>query len=932
MSELPNIISIFIQTKKPNAIRKESYPKVIAIEKAFDTLYSLFQAFINEWQKTNSTFNHSLTISFRNNNSDPHVLRIEKLRQCTEFFNHHQAIKHFLEFARVIYRQNKEIDNIKRVYNQYDTKATLALYLTQPIIFKVTNYCLRATNLEALKCCRLIAQDLKLEIQSSFTSNAKKFTGLLYKGALINDTMWEQLTNYQNKEIIIPEFLLANKEVNSTHEFLLHHQSESKIKTMITIIMPPCISRQEEGFAELNELSIPEHKDGVIFNLNSRFTVVETTSIKLEETDYRHLVLVYSYKKRQQIIQREQPTIQIPSAVLYQRSCTQCQKDVVDDYLSHYLYLDLTSDFKRFICSSCLKNNSDEKSPLLCISPYLYQLAFPDVDKILEFNIHAKVENVSEASFIPFYGKQCANCQRKSDNIEHLFRCLTCCSSSKEWCQNCVDIESHRKCIVTGHEIVVERSAYRLWTWKDNVPISTKVRLDQRNNEEEESRVEIYDEEYDYADENLLKRFQEDDQISIAKAYSKLGLKHSQKNALQLALRFYEKSLAVRKFIIRSKSDHRLIIPCFNEFGSLYSTFNDLEKAEHYLTQALSLTKDIYGIHHNKTIDALNNLEILYTSFQQHSKAAEIHDEILKIKTLIFSEESEEIVVSCDRLASIYYQAHQYEKAISFSSRASRLSVQQPNHERIRNLAQSYHSIADEDHNPEEAIENYTKALEYYHKLEKCDPAPLLKIHESLIKIYQQANDDQNVIKHSLKELELSKLIHGNESEKVAQLYENLGAKYKAMRNLKEAIASYTKALEYYNSRDESHPVLLLNVHKTLINIYEETQEDENFIQHSLREIELSHLIYHGEERIIIAKLYNKLGFKYTKMRNHEEAIQMYKEALKLKISLLGEDHNEVKMLYASIADVYFYQENNQLDDEYRQRAKSVCVSPVKQS
>jgi len=836
MSNFPSVSSISILSKNRDMLLKwiTASPKTARVEKTLESLIDSLQNLLSNLPKPDSPTNDSFQTLFLGDNGqaknlqDPLTSRIAKLEEYLNFSDLHLAKAHFIGLARAIYKHNKEIEYIEKL--GCDAKVILFLYSKQNTIFSLVNYCLKHENFEALKCSRLIIKDLKLAIQTDFHSNLNKFNGLLYKGAFISDFLWEEFSNHINQEIQIPEFFTVNKNQKPALEFLLRPTNDRK--TLVTIIMPPCISRKEEGFAEIKD------SEDVIFNLNSKFTVIQTTYITIQEIQFRHLVLVYSQKKTQQAIEEAKPIIIIPSTALFQKICTQCQNTVHE-----CLYLDLISgESQRFICDECLKIDS-EKSPLLCVSPYLYQLSVPDVDKIKNIKIYAIAEDFPQAKYIPFYGQKCSHCDTNA-NIKYLYRCLTCSDPQKnQWCQDCA-VKCQRKCVVTGHEVIVERSAYRFWAWTPELAkdaTQKKIKLDQPNEQEE---VKIHPNEYNYADENIIKLYNKDEQISIAKAYSKLALKERERNKFDLAVKYFEKAQAIRNFITQNKP-HPLQIVSLNELGSLYSTSHNIDTALEYFNEALTLSRKIYGVYHKKTTQALTNLETLYNISGRYLEATEIRLEILKIQSLVFSEESDEFADSCEKLASLYKSAQQPEKAMEFHLKASQIYQSQPlDQPKILSLAQYFHSLGDislqeEQKENDKIIANYTKALEYYYQLEEKDMTILVTIHKTLSKIYQEVKDYQNVIQHSIEELELSKVIYGSENQKIANLYENLGV-------------------------------------------------------------------------------------KYVKTKQYDKAVEMYLEAVRLNITLLGENSKEVKNLYKSIADVYYYQNNTELENEYRNKVQLI--------
>ena len=86
-------------------------------------------------------------------------------------------------------------------------------------------------------------------------------------------------------------FLSTSKDKEVAMNFI---KTDRKKKVLITIIVPAFPDKSEQGFAEMDEFS-KYAEDEVLFNLKSRFTILETTaeSNNLGIEACKNLVLLY---------------------------------------------------------------------------------------------------------------------------------------------------------------------------------------------------------------------------------------------------------------------------------------------------------------------------------------------------------------------------------------------------------------------------------------------------------------------------------------------------------------------------------------------------------------------------------------------------------------------------------------------------------------
>ena len=195
------------------------------------------------------------------------------------FQNRQQAKNDFLSLVRKVYGDTSNMDNFEKHYNEYNRDQVLKWYTKNSFFYKALNNCLRIATADSILYSRLIIKDLQTAIRCWFHEQPKKFNGLLYRGCGFSKEEWANLQANTGKEIQMYGFLSTSKNEKIAHEFL---KKEYENPTIITIIVPDAPYLGEEGFAEMKKFSVYSEKE-ILFNVNSRFTVLQTTTARKVE-------------------------------------------------------------------------------------------------------------------------------------------------------------------------------------------------------------------------------------------------------------------------------------------------------------------------------------------------------------------------------------------------------------------------------------------------------------------------------------------------------------------------------------------------------------------------------------------------------------------------------------------------------------------------
>jgi len=157
-------------------------------------------------------------------------------------------------------------------------------------------------------------------------------------------------------------FLSVSKEKKVSLNFM---ETYSDKKVFITIIVPKGPNEEEQGFAEVEEFSrFPLEKE-ILFNVRSRFTVLETEDNYSEELPYRHLVLLYGAQGFRKYMVEENPIIEISIEDTELISCSHCRNAIYKEDAKIFFVLLTENKTQEYFCKRCLPKT--DNSPLICI-------------------------------------------------------------------------------------------------------------------------------------------------------------------------------------------------------------------------------------------------------------------------------------------------------------------------------------------------------------------------------------------------------------------------------------------------------------------------------------------------------------------------------------------------------------------------------------
>jgi len=761
-------------------------------------------------------------------------------RQPLGFNKRKQAKRDFTLIAIAIFSASDELKEFWEMYNEYSEGNILKLYLKKGHIYKALNYSLQTSITCSIQYCRLILKDLTRAITSKYLSSADlQHNGLLYSEIYVTPEKWSQLESHIGYELKVDRFFSATKSKQNSGNNSKENLNK-KVRVTIVMLGPPSRTQKEEiqGFLQL------ENGNDILFNLDSKFTILDATD--------RRLLLLYGKYEILKYLQQAQPNIAVKRTNIYQKKCSQCQA-LYESLQGRFFFVDLI-DQDYFVCSACLIPQAGRRTPLLLISSHIEQNMTPDGSEDPALHLPGLIINYPDDVAIPFYGYKCADCDQ--EGLTDCLKCVTCCSPHKEWCISADCQLAMGECLDKGHNIILERSPFTYWPRK---PPAAGV---QNNNPEDETLevAQYFNENFHY--EEVLEHYTLKDVVLIANSYCIRGCQYFEEEKYQTAKEFHLKALDVRKYLYGNKK-HAHVAISYNNLGQCCFMLGEIDEAFDYHRKAFEIRNSVFGQDHFATADSLNNLGMIHFR-TDYTTAVEKVSQALDIRRRKYSYPHEKNAIYNNNLATIY-------------------SAWGPGHEN-------------------EAETHYLKAQEIWKSLGKARSLPIAKSYLGLGVIYKNKKEYKKASDFIFKALEILKTYQLPSCElKIAEGFASLGDLNKSQNKYTEAIEEYKEALGYYERSQGDNNTAIGMAYKNLGEIYFKLERYDEARDYYL----LAKEWYEKNSNSgLIASRFDELGFAFKRLFKYRDAKQMFKIAIEIKEKHFGENNLLTKQSKNNLQDL----------------------------
>jgi len=840
-------IYVFCRNKDYHVIWSKNYQKIACVETEIQDILNQIQQKLLEFYKQSSSLTYNLpafapifNLTHKSQMNNLHRF----LKVIPNFENREQAKSDFIALSRGIYsdEENKsEIENFEKNYNEYNMGSILKWYTRNGFFFRVTNNSLRIATSDSIQYCRLPLKDLERAIKEQYQLKSKNFNGLLYRGAFLSGEEWSNLKENVGREIEMHGFMSASKAKKIAMKFV---GDEVSAKVFITIVVPKGPNDEEQGFADLYEFSEFSMEKEVLFNVRSRFTVLEADDEYSQELQCRHLVLLYGAQGFRKYIAEKTPVqeVLIPENV----SCAHC-KASGSEKAEKMVFIPL-SDLQNgnFYCKGCLSNLPRSfADPLLCV-PILNNL---------DSNIKLKGFSLLKGEVkIPFYGYQCAKCQ--AEKKESYFVCTDFHKEKNKWCGDC--FETPLDCIKVGHTIILERSPFSFWCEHLTEAELNHLKIQKESVFEgdlfQQAQMYFHSHEYEKAIEYYQEFIRQNggnaDSVELADCRNNLGQIYFEQGNYQKARKQFQKSLTIKDKLF--PVDHLSKVASYCNLAGLDEKQGEHQKALEGYQKSLEITKSVNGDKHSDAADLYNNIGAVYANLEHNQKAQEFYERSLEIYRLVYGDLDPHVSASYDNLARICIKQGENEKALEYQSKS--LEINKSIHGEIHpDVASSYDNLAHIHHNQEE----YEEALEYF-----------------------------------LKSLDIRNLIHreNNNHPDFADSYNNIGLVFESLGSFEEAHQNYLKCFEIKASIYGQDHLNVADSYYNLGRICALQKQYKKAQEYAEKSLNIFKLFRKENPKKVVEASYS-LGLYCEALKENEKALEHYFESLKISQSVYGKDH-----------------------------------------
>jgi len=920
---LPNILQIYILHESPEDIKAWNVPnkrllspvntleglvlklmKDVRRKSGLSNSFPGFTSNYDEWDKSNINRSHYY------------------LKGLIGFQHRHQSEQDLMKLAQEVYGDEK-LEEFKKEYQGYNMQQMLKWYTKQSLVYKIINNCLKIGTSDAILYGRLLLKDMETAIKEQYEQKSKSYSGVLYRGAYISPEQWKGLEQSQGKEIEIHGFFSASKNQGRALKFL---KDDIANKVFITVVVPGLPVQDAKGFAEVEEFSVFPEEEEVLFNLRTRFKVVEISVEEVNGNKYRSVVLLFGAEKLKEHVTREKRVIEIEiEEKIGEMKCKECGENK-----ENRMYIELGN--KGVVCEDCtMKSEDPSPSPLLWVN---------------NSNIK-KIEGELLLSNNSFVGYKCEKCQGKIRR--RCFRILrnSTTKEDKKYCEECWKKQKKDQ----NRPVIMERSGWSVWTQKLS---EAELRYPTEAGQGLQLQGEVYYscENYKKAKEyfeKLWRMMQEDRGVSqetkgyvlnqlgqvyqslgddkkaleislaalkihhgvyqegknplLALSYYNLGAAYDHLKEPNKALDCYVSSLEMRRGIYGE--NHPVTAVSYYGLGHVYEAIGENLKAQEYYMKTLEILKGIHGERHVVTTFPYISLGGISRILGQFKQAVEYYRVALEILNNNRKGKSAEIAGCCENLGEVYVELGDNIKALEYYTLAHQVYKAMYGEANPKaagasgNLAMIYYKLG----GYEDAIKLYESAIGVERSIEEEKNGRVGGLYRNLAVVYKCQGEYQKASENFLTGIEFTRKIHGEKHVEIAGLYNELGEVYEAQGELPKALGCYLIALEAYEEKKSSADTVKAYV--KIAGIYENMGQYQRALEYNIILLETRKAIY-GEKHIEIVKTYQRLAGIHVTLREYNKALDCYVINLQINKAIYGEKNFMTAGSFSNLASVYF--------------------------
>ena len=324
----------------------------------------------------------------------------------------------------------------------------------------------------------------------------------------------------------------------------------------------------------------------------------------------------------------------------------------------------------------------------------------------------------------------------------------------------------------------------------------------------------------------------------------------------------------------------------YNNMGGIYQVQGDISKAKEYYEKALNIRLSVYGENDSGVAVYYNNMGGIYQVQGDISRAKEYYEKALNISLSVNGENDLGVAVCYSNIGGIYQDQGDYVNALTYYKKA--LEIQLSYGEISPDVSTTYNNIGNlysDQGNKSKALEYYEKSLKIDLSLYREDHPQVATQYYNIGQVYYSQKNYDKALEYNEKALE-GLLVNGVNLPLAASAYYNIGVIYynrkyyaKSLLFLEKSLALDRKIL------DEND----CSIRQTLQLISDATKRQTQQISDQIT-------------------FYNGAGEIYYEKGDYSKALECFKEALNVELSVYGENNPTIAASYNRIGKMYFYQ------------------------
>ena len=380
--------------------------------------------------------------------------------------------------------------------------------------------------------------------------------------------------------------------------------------------------------------------------------------------------------------------------------------------------------------------------------------------------------------------------------------------------------------------------------------------------------------------------------INIAVIYNDWGM-HA------VAIDYLEKArdIAVNAY----GENNSTVASIYNNLGFAYYSTGKYDQALQHHFHALEIRKKILGIEHPETAISYNSIGLIYKVQKDYSKAQCYYDKALNIQEKILGFFHPDTAKSYNNIGALFCAQGDYENAIKYYEKAI-ASLEKslgPTHtdtaSYYRNLAYVYFDMEDWDN----ALQQFLQALAGLEKNVGPNNPYSADCYKRITEIYLQKRDYHKVLEYY---------------SKTVMAYYTIGNNYEEQNKLDNALAFYEGMLSVTEKILGKEHENALSACTHIAAVYDKKNDLPKAIEYYNYALEINAKI--KGDLNTSARIYNNMGTAFFGLGIFNKALENYNKAFDIWKEILGEEHQNTKIVLENIEVVKDKLRNDEHGDE----------------